>query len=215
MARFCGNCGAQAEDNAKVCGYCGTTLTDNGGVQKTNTNATPMSSEKQKKMFKLVAAAAVVLVALIIVINIISGFVGSKGAARKVMNAYRDYDIDTLLEMTSDFCYVAADVWGASLEDSYENRLDNKFEYFEDRVGHDYKLKYKITDSYKLPDYRTDDLYDEMAELDDFDIGIVSKVMVIEIEVTAKGKSIDRSETWEMILTKEDGKWKLLELTDN
>jgi hypothetical protein len=54
-----------------------------------------------------------------------------------------------------------------------------------------------------------------MAELDDFDIGIVSKVMVIEIEVTAEGKSIDRSETWEMILTKEDGKWKLLELTDN
>ena len=54
-----------------------------------------------------------------------------------------------------------------------------------------------------------------MAELEDFDIGIVSKVMVVEIEVTAKGKSIDRIETWELILSKEDGKWKLLELTDN
>lgn len=214
MSRFCGNCGAQAEDNARVCGYCGVTLSENGGAQKTNVASMNLDSEKQNNIFKLASLAVVAFISLIIVINIISGFVGVKGAARKIMNAYRDYDIDTLLEMTSDFKYAQADFMGTSLEKSYENRLDNKFEYFENRVGRDYKMKYKIVDSSKLPEYRTDDLYDAIAELDDFDIGTISKIMIVEIEVTAKGKSIDKVENWELVLAKENGKWRMIDLTN-
>lgn len=40
MAKFCGNCGAKLDDNAKVCGMCGAMLTTStpniSGVQYVN-----------------------------------------------------------------------------------------------------------------------------------------------------------------------------------
>lgn len=48
MARFCGNCGAQLDDDAKVCGQCGTPIDGNVPGLKI------VDPEKKKKMMKKV-----------------------------------------------------------------------------------------------------------------------------------------------------------------
>jgi hypothetical protein len=41
-------------------------------------------------------------------------------------------------------------------------------------MGEDYKVRYKIIDSYDLNDYRATKIYDKMTALDDYDIEKVS-----------------------------------------
>lgn len=55
MARFCGNCGAQIDENAKVCGQCGTPIE---GSTKTPPVKIidPEKKKKNKKIFKIVIA---------------------------------------------------------------------------------------------------------------------------------------------------------------
>lgn len=59
MAKFCGNCGAQLEDEMKVCGYCGT---PSAPVNTTPPITSKQSSGKAKKiLISIVAVIAVVI----------------------------------------------------------------------------------------------------------------------------------------------------------
>ena len=52
----------------------------------------------------------------------------------------------------------------------------------------------------------------ELAELDDFDISTISKLMIVEVELTIKGKSIEREQIFKLIIAKENGTWKFIGL---
>lgn len=58
MAKFCGNCGARLEDDAKICGKCGTPVegvtTSIPGLKVTD----PEKQKKVKKTFKLVTGVS-------------------------------------------------------------------------------------------------------------------------------------------------------------
>ena len=57
MAKYCGNCGAQLEDNAKVCGNCGTLL-DNTKVEGLNYT----DPARKKKMGKRIKTLIVIII---------------------------------------------------------------------------------------------------------------------------------------------------------
>lgn len=211
MAKFCGNCGAKLDDSAKVCGNCGIHLENNKITNASIPGVSyvdPEQKAKMRKKIKLFAVLAVGIIIAIITINIVSGFVGYKGAVRKIMNAYEEYDLNTIVSMSSDFYYFMDDESYA--EDYFADIISDDLDNFEEQVGHKYKLNYEITDTYEMSEHKYEDLLDTLSYFGDFDADIITKVMIVEIEVTAKDGKDSMTMELQLTLTKEDGSWKLL-----
>ncbi len=204
MPKYCGYCGKPIEGDVKACGNCGASLNGAPSGQ--------LNKRKKKDTVQLVTVAVLLLIAVILVINIVSGFVGAKGTARKVMNAYIDNDVDTLLNVASDYYYIQTDLNGISIGTYFEDQIDAFMERYESYMGEDYKVTYKIIDSYDLNDYRATKIYDKMTALDDYDMEKVSKIAAVEVEVEIQGESLGFTETWKLIIVKESGHWRLFSL---
>lgn len=71
MSKFCGNCGAQFDDTAKVCGYCGTAL-EGTVVNNTSSNAGVVTESDKKLGGKAKKIIISVLAVVVVVIGIIS-----------------------------------------------------------------------------------------------------------------------------------------------
>ena len=218
MSKFCGNCGTQLDDNAKVCGNCGTLLTDsNNNVASSIPGieyVAPEKKAKNKKIAKLFISGIALIAVAAIAINIVSGFVGYKGATRKIMNAYKNYDIDALVSMTSDVYFDTYDSQGIDYAvQNYEYIISDDLDSFENSVGHKYKISYEIQEAYKLPERNLNNLFDSVLSYNEYmeDYGI-SKVMVVKIKVTAKSGKKSSSTVITLYLTKENGSWKLFRL---
>ena len=204
MPKYCGYCGKPIEGDVKACGNCGASLKDMPSGQ--------LKNRKKKDIVQLVTVAVLLLIAVILVINIVSGFVGAKGTARKVMNAYIDNDVDTLLNIASDYYYIQTDLNGISIGTYFEDQLDAFMERYEGYMGEDYKVTYKIINSYDLNDYRATKIYDKMTALDDYDMEKVSKIAAVEVKVEIQGESLSFTEPWKLIIIKESGQWRLFSL---
>lgn len=209
MARFCGNCGAQLEDDARVCGQCGTPINENTGNVSGLKVIDPQQKMKMRKKVKGVIALAIVAVVVIVVIKIISGFTGTNGLVRKIMTAYKKYDIDTIVSFSSDIYYY----------NDYEDYVDEYFEYavgknidnFESSVGHSYKMSYEVEEIYDLSQRKQDEILKNIENTyPDFDVDIISKIAVADVKVTAKQGSKSVSKTVKITMSKEGNAWKLL-----
>lgn len=207
MARFCGNCGAQLDDDAKVCGQCGTPIDGNSGKVPGLKVVDP--EKKMMKKVKGVIALAIVMVIAVVVIKIISGFTGTNGLVRKIMAAYEKYDIDTIVSFSSDMYYY----------NDYEDYVDEYFEYavgsnidsFESSVGHSYKMSYEVEEIYDLSQRKQDEMLKNIEyAYPDFDVDIISKIAVANVKVTAKQGSKSVSKTVNITMSKEGNTWKLL-----
>ena len=208
MAKFCGNCGAKLDDNAKVCGQCGTPLdgasTNISGLKVVD----PEKQKKVKKVVKLVSVLAVLVVVAAIALNIASKYTGYNGLLRKVMTAYENYDIDTLVSLSSDMYYYGAEDW---VEYYFEYTVGNHLDSFESSVGHSYKLSYEINEIYVMSKRKADEVLSEIENTyTDFDISVINTIVVADLTLTAKqgSKSVNRDVN--VIMSKENGSWKLL-----
>lgn len=211
MARFCGNCGAQLDDDARVCGQCGTPI--EGGKGKVP-EFKVVDPEKKKKLMKKMKIAVVLVVLLIIVlvgIKIVQSFTGTSGLVRKVMAAYKEYDIDTIVSLSSDMYYYS----------DYENYVEEYFEYavgqnidnFESSVGHSYKMSYEVEEIYDLSQRKQDEMLKNIEYLyPDFDVDVINKIAVADVKVTAKQGSKSISKTLKITMSKEGKTWKILYL---
>lgn len=213
MSKFCGNCGTRLEDTAKVCGNCGTILETN---KTTNVSipgisyVDPEKKAKTKKNVKLFTSLIVVIFIAIITCDIVSGFVGYKGVVRKIMNAYEDYDLNTLVSMSSElYAYMDDENYA---DDYFGDFIASDLNDYETMIGHKYKLSYEITDSYELSEHKYEDLLDTLSYYGDFDSDIISKVMIVEVDVTVKEGNQSMTTKLQLTLTKEDDAWKLLYL---
>ena len=208
MAKFCGNCGTQLEDNAKVCGNCGTPLdgayTNIPGLKVTD----PEKQKKMKKTVKRVVGLVLFVAVAIIGFNVVSQFTGYNGLLRKVMTAYEKYDIDTLVSLSSDMYYYGEEDW----VDYYFNySVGNDLDSFEASVGHSYKLTYEINETYVMSDRKVDEMLSEIEySYPDFDVSIIEKVVVADLTVTAKQGSKSVNQDMNIVMTKENGTWRLL-----
>ena len=187
MAKFCGNCGARLEDDAKICGKCGTPVegvtTSIPGLKVTD----PEKQKKVKKTFKLVAGLMVLLIVAGIAFNVVSQYTGYNGLLRKVMAAYEKYDIDTLISLSSNMYYYGD-------EDSVEY-------YFESKVG----------ETYAMSERKENDLLDDIENAYmDFDISKIKKVVVADLTLTAKQGNKSTNRDMNIVMTKENGSWRLL-----
>ena len=206
MSKFCGNCGAQMDDSARVCGNCGTPFSGAAPVSGSARTQfrSPAAKEKNKKILTIAGGAAAALVVLIIVIKILTTFTGYNGAVRKVMKAYEKYDIDTLASMSSDYLYMDN---GDYVDDYFESILKSDYANFDDEVGHNYKLSYTVKETYKIPEYELSG-YRNYADYHGFDIEDFESIKISEISVTAKGSG-SKTITIRLALIKESHSWKI------
>lgn len=208
MAKFCGNCGTQLEDNAKICGNCGTPLdgasTNIPGLKVID----PEKQKKVKKTVKRVFVLAILVAVAIIAFNIVSQFTGYNGLLRKVMTAYESYDIDTLVSLSSDMYYYGEEDW---VEYYFEYSVGDTLDSFESSVGHSYKLTYEINETYVMSERKVDEMLSEIEySYSDFDVSVIEEVVVADVTVTAKQGSKSVNRDMDIVMTKEDGTWRLL-----
>ena len=71
MAKFCGNCGTQLEDNAKICGQCGTPLDGASSKILDLKLVDPEKQKKLKKMSKRIVALMALVLAAVIEFNVV------------------------------------------------------------------------------------------------------------------------------------------------
>ena len=229
MSKYCGNCGAKMDDDARICGYCGTPMEDSESPQTPPpgtgygyTGYSPMpygpgpqSAPKppaltpaQKKKIKVGAivtsAVAVVIVLTIVMINIIVDNTGYKGTIKKAIHAYETYDIQTLVEVYSDIQYQGKDMDKADL---IAEKASMKLDSYESLVGRDVKISYKITDAYKLPEHKYSKFIDYIEDYYDYDGSYISEVMRVDLELEIKGKQRTKTDRMNLYLVNEMGNW--------
>ena len=207
MARFCGNCGAQIDENAKVCGQCGTPVEDSTKMPPVKV-VDSEKKKKNKKIFKAMIALALVAVVAVTAINVVSKFTGYNGLLRKVMTAYEGYDIDTLVSLSSDIYYYGEEDY---VESYFENSVGSALDSFETSVGHSYQFSYEVNETYTMSERKTKEVLDGIEyTYPDFDVSIIEEMVVSDITVTAKqgSKSVERD--LNITMSKENGTWKLL-----
>jgi len=208
MAKFCGNCGTQLEDNAKICGKCGTPL-DGASANIPGLKITdPEKQKKMKKTVKLVVGMVALVIVAVIAFNVVSQYTGYNGLLRKVMTAYENYDIDTLISLSSDMYYYGEEDW---VEYYFEYNVGEDLDSFESSVGHSYKLSYEVNETYVMSERKVDELLDEIEyTYTDFDVDVIEKIVVANLTLTAKQGSKSVNRDMDIVMTKEDGSWKLL-----
>ena len=207
MARFCGKCGAQIDENAKVCGQCGTPVEDSTKMPPVKV-VDSEKKKKNKKIFKAMIALALVAVVAVTAINVVSKFTGYNGLLRKVMTAYEGYDIDTLVSLSSDIYYYGEEDY---VESYFENSVGSALDSFETSVGHSYQFSYEVNETYTMSERKTKEVLDGIEyTYADFDVSIIEEMVVSDITVTAKqgSKSVERD--LNITMSKENGTWKLL-----
>ena len=215
MSKFCGNCGSQMDDSDVICGNCGTPYAgvDNYKPEKPVkiSGVNSMSSEKKKKIkliAKLSMAAIVLIIVAVIAINIISSFTGYKGAINKAMNAFKNYDIETLMSMSSDIAFGGMEP--TAIENSISNAVASKLDSYETVAGHDMDINYEIQDSYKLPDRKYQEFLKYVENSCNYDTSDITEIVLAKIKINTKGSLGETSYTVnDLYLIKERDKWYL------
>ncbi len=209
MAKFCGNCGTQLDDDARVCGQCGTPIDESRGKVPGLKIVDPEKKKKLIKKMKMVIVLAVVIFIAVVGIRIARNFTGTNGLVRKVMAAYEKYDIDTIVSLSSDMYYY----------DDNENYVEEYFEYavgrnidnFESSVGHSYKMSYEVEEIYDLSQRKQDEMLKNIEySYPDFDVDVINKIAVADVKITAKQGSKSVNKTVKITMSKEGKTWKLL-----
>lgn len=217
MSKYCGTCGFENEDNALNCGNCGTPFEHLGTVEPGKIAgidySSPEKKEKNKKMIKLVGGAIVAVIVLVIALKIVSAFTGYKGTVRRIMNAYEKYDVEALVDLTSDL--VMLDGNNEMAEYRYEYKLTQDLDRFDEGMEGKYNLSYEITKAVKLSDRQTQKVLEELSYsglIAKEDAEAVKKIMAADVAVTAKQGKRTLKQTLNLYLVKESGGWKLLSI---
>ena len=207
MAKFCGNCGAELDDNAKVCGQCGTPVDGNTKAPAVKI-IDPEKKKKAKKAAKLIIALVALVAVAAIAINVVSNFTGYNGLLRKVMTAYKGYDIDTLISLSSYVYYYGEDDYA---ENYFEYHVGEVLDSFESSVGHSYQLSYDVNETYTMSERKMKETLEEIEyTYSDFDVSTIEKIVVSDLTVNAKQGSKSVNRDLNIIMSKENGTWKLL-----
>jgi len=207
MAKYCGNCGAQMADSARVCGNCGTHF-GGGAIKVFDPEKKKARDRKTKRIIKLCVGLVVLALVAVLAFQVINKFTGYNGLVRKVMTAYEEYDIEALVDMSSDMYYYGSDDYA---EYYFENAVGYELDYFESEVGHNYKLSYEVDEIYTLSRRNMDTILDDISWMySDFDVSMIEQIVVANITVTARqgSKSVDRD--LKITMSKEEGTWKVL-----
>lgn len=207
MPKFCRKCGAEMDDAAKFCRKCGTAFDISAAYHKA---VDQKKIAKIKKTIKLIVAAIIVIFVAILTINIVNENTGYNAVIKKAMKAVESSDIDSLVAMSSDMFFYKNN---PDIEKKYKSTVTDCFKTFNSGVGDDYKLSYTVEKTFS-PAAGEYNQWIETVKHDypDFDVSKIDKAVYSYITVSAKESKRSVSTKIKIIMTKENGKWKLADL---
>lgn len=208
MAKFCGNCGTQLEDSAKICGNCGMPLDGTANSIPKSNRTSAKKHKKTKRTVRNIVVLAIFAVVAIIVFSVVSQYTGYNGLLRKTMNAYEKYDIDMLISLSSDMYFYGDEDW---VEKYFKYSVGNDLDSIESAVGHSYKLSYEVNEIYTLSERKFNERLSQIEyAYSEFDVSTIEKIVIANLAVTAKQGSKSVNSDVNIVMSKENGKWRLL-----
>ena len=201
MSKYCGNCGAEMDDDVRFCGMCGSRFDDaDMPVQK---------SSNIGKWVKAAVALVIVFGAVFTGVKIVRQNTGPNGFVKKVMKSYLNYDIDGLLNMSSNMYYYAAtEDYGSNY---FKNAVGRTLDEIESTFGNSYKVSYEIGDIYDASARSQEELLNNIQRyMPQFDLTSIDKICVAPVRLTIKGSNRTISKDIKLTITRENKAWKVL-----
>lgn len=207
MAKFCGHCGTQMDDDALVCGQCGVAI-DGGN------NNNEQGAPKKKKRLKRIIIPVIIIILGIFIFRFVQNHIGIKGVVRKTMHHVQKLDVDELVTMSSHFYDYANDENEAY--EHYENFIEDDLG-MQGLMDDKYKLSYKISKITKLSKAQQNKMLEYMERNIENDISFdVEKMAVARLSVRVVNLSSDaprgHANRISILLSKENGAWRILGL---
>lgn len=212
MAKFCGNCGAQSEDNAVVCGNCGAPFEAVAATPAANPMDKVTGALKNNNIVKYVVmgvAAILVVVLLFVGIGAISG--GPEKTAKKYLKYVLTEKFDKVEKLYPDFVLEEYDDRDFDVADGAEEMFDELDEGFDDELG-DYKTSVEIldVDIYDKDNDYYNDFIDALEDADfEDEAEKVKAIAKVSYEITAKDGKEYTTYNDTLTLIKYKGSWKL------
>ncbi len=230
MAKFCGNCGSQQPDNARVCGNCGAPFAAPAQnparpaprPMTTNNNIDPAKKANLIKWGKLAAIALAAIVVIGLLIGILSGGGSPKSVAKKAVNAMikgKENKIVSLFsnmatkETKKDQAEEYVESWEYEFEDCKIKSVKvDDVEKMDKDDWKDYKDDYKDMWKEMKDEYDKDDWEDEGLNRR-FNINKLKGAATVTVEVEYKDEDGDKDTVEVYVsLLKEGGSWKVVSI---
>lgn len=212
MARYCGSCGAEVEEDAKVCGNCGVPL--DGGAAAPKVELKMPNKVNNENIKKIVIIAAVVVAVLIIggiALKIVKNNTGYRAMLNKAFKAVQKADAEGFMNEMSVYI---EDKYGDDdlLEDYINEQMNEYLDYVEDEVGAEPRITYEVKKATRLSDRKLKQIKDDLEDSDkDYDPDGLKKAVNVDLKLKIKGPDDDMEDSInDILLVKENGKWKIL-----
>ena len=197
MSQFCPKCGQPVGENEKFCGVCGSPIE----IEDTGNHSVK----------KWVLCGGILIAAVAIVLGIVSTVkrsTGYNGTIKKMAKAYKNADIDMMVELTST---VELDIQGEeNLYKYWDNEITDKLDAYEDRVGEIKSFKIEIVDADDISERKLEDAMEYVEDVYNVDTSDVKKAIRVDLRDEIKGKKKKMTDKEkDVYLLKEKGGWKI------
>ncbi len=210
MTKFCTNCGNPLDETASFCERCGAPNPDHAASGSRSLAKRGLGGPKRNRRRRLsviIGVLAAVTVCLVLVITL-SSRTGYRGVIRKYVKAVENVDGWAAAELVSDAQKEGFNLDDSDIADIYEWQFETDMDSYEERVGRDVRLSWKL-DDFDVMEKRERDNFVDMYDSMGMDMDDIKKVAEAEIVLDAKGRDKEREYEIELTLVKENGKWKL------
>lgn len=191
---FCGKCGKEISDSSIFCKYCGASTGKNQSVNTSDEN-------KKNKLVGILTLAAIAVVVIGIFIGIYGKVygIGYKRVIKQYVKALENEDSEAWFDLRPDYCnkYMLEN-WYSDKNEYMEllaSDLSEDREYFEDRLGKNFKLKAEEIEVKELSEKRLEEEQEEIREDYDCKDLKIQKAYLVNYKITGTkdGESVSRN----------------------
>lgn len=215
MSKFCGNCGTQLDDEAKVCGNCGMpykAVSTESSLSKITIPGVSSTSPEQKKKVQNIVKFLIIAIIAVLIISVIGSVIvsstGYRGTIKKMMNAYEEYDGEAMEAISSDFMIMLVEDDYNDPVEGITNLIYDTMDDFEQSVGDNIKFSYDITDTEEIAETTIKRAVATWEE-SNYEGDDIEKAVEVSLKVKIKGSDDVRNQRLTITLLKESDGWKI------
>lgn len=215
MTIFCGHCGAANEDNAIYCGNCGRPLENRvKNYEPDKKNGLLDTIRNNLHVIVPVGAIAAIVIVAVVVVRALFFSSGYDSLVKKTMNAMNNYDVSTLVSISSSYTS-SISLAGYDLQEYYDDLVVDYLENFDDDIGYGYTIDYKVVSEYTMTSEQLATYFNSQSSWLDYSniSSYFDSMAIVTVQSTATNGALSDYQIIQIYLTKESGKWKLFMLT--
>lgn len=212
MSKFCGKCGSQLDDDARVCGQCGNVVSEEVPTNNSGYSSTRKKGSK-KIIIGIVATVVVITVAIIVIMNIIGSNSYKAVIDTYINSSLKTADATAVMELFPDeflsYALKEENMSRREAADELQEQLDNAVDMI-DSYCDDWSVSYEITDTHDSSKADIKLLSEDCEDLYGFTVSD-EKEVTVEVSVSANvdGEIKDQTQDMDITLIKVGNSWYL------